>query len=142
MITLEIVTLRGIVFSDEVYEVSVPTPDGEISIFDNHSSLVTLIEPGVIRIRSNSNVKDTDRELQATNGGVAEITKNRIRLLVDESEKSEEIDAQEAKDALERAEKIAATADDQVSLDKARAQVSSARARLMIAGVKRRPRNR
>ena len=142
MITLEIVTLRGIVFSQDIYEVSIPTPDGEISAFDNHAALVTIIEPGVIKIRTNKNQKDSDRTLQATNGGVAEITKHRIRLLVDESQHSEEVDEAEAKQALERTQRMAAQADDQLSLDRALAEVNSARAKLSIADLKKRRRNR
>lgn len=142
MITLEIVTLRGVVLSTEAHEVSIPTPDGEISVFDNHAPLVTLIDPGVIKIRSNQNQKDTDRDIRATNGGIAEITSNRIRLLVDEAEMAEEISEEQAKEALARAEALAANAEDQVSLDKARAQINTQRARLNIAGLKRRNRNR
>ena len=136
MITLELVTLKGLKYAKDVHEVLLPTPQGQIAVFDNHSSLVSLVEPGVVSIRENPNQADKDMEVFATNGGVVEITKNRIRMLVDEANKSSDISEKEAAEALGLAKKMAAEADDQVALDKATSMIKTQQANLRIAELK------
>jgi len=75
-------------------------------------------------------------EVFATNGGVVEITKNRIRMLVDEANKSSDISEKEAAEALDLAKKMAAEADDQVALDKATSMIKTQQANLRIAELK------
>jgi len=142
MITLELVTLQGVKFAKEVHEVLLPTPQGQIAVFDNHSSLVSLVEGGVVSIRSNPNQADKDMEVFATNGGVVEITKNRVRMLVDEASGSSEVSQKEAEEALVRAKEMAASADDQVSLDKATSLIKTQQARLRVAEIKNLKRRR
>lgn len=141
MITLELVTLKGVKYAKEVHEALIPTPDGQIAVFDNHSDLVTLVEEGVVSVRTSEGQADKDMEHFAVNGGVVEITKNRIRMLIDEASGSSEISQKEAEEALERAKNLAAEAKDQVSLDKAYSQMRTQQARLRVAelkGLKRR----
>lgn len=136
MITLELVTLKGLKYSKDVYEAMLPTPDGQIAVFDNHSALVSLVEPGVISIRESEGQADKDMQVFATNGGVVEVTKNRIRMLVDEADSSSDVSKKDAEDALRLAKEMAANAKDQVSLDKATSMIRTQQARLKIADIK------
>ena len=140
MITLELVTLTGLKFSDDVYEVVLPTPDGLIAVFPNHMPLVSLASPGVISIRKREADADDKMELFATNGGVIEINDRRVRVLVDEADDSDEVVEAEIKAALELAQQEARNAKDQVSLDKANQIIATQQARLKVAGLRRRKR--
>lgn len=140
MITFELVTLSGLKFSDEVYEVILPTPDGQIAVFPNHMPLVSLAVPGVISIRRRDSDPDDKLEHFATNGGVIEINDRRVRLLADEADHSDEVVHAEAEKALELARQQAKQAKDQVSLDKANQIIQTQHARLKVAGLKRRRR--
>ena len=140
MITLELVTLDGLKFSDDVYEVVLPTPDGLIAVFPNHAPIVSLASPGVISIRKREADADDKMELFATNGGVIEINDRRVRVLVDEADDSSEVVEKEIQEALALAEEEARNAKDQVSLDKATQIIQTQQARLKVAELKRRKR--
>ncbi len=142
MITLELVTLDGVKFGEEIYEVMLPTPDGQVAIFPEHMPLVSLAVPGIISIRRNKDDPDTSLEHFATHGGVVEINGRRVRVLVDEADASDEVNEQQAEEALKRAQEMAKTADDQVSLDKAHALIQRHRSQLKVAELKKRHQRR
>lgn len=141
MIHFQLVALSGIKFDEDVYEVTLPTLDGEIGVLQHHMPLVSVAKNGVIAVRRNSKDSDTNREFFATNGGVIEVTAdNNLRVLVDEADHAEGIDEAEAQKALDRANKMMAEAKDQVSLDHAQSLVDRQSVRLHVAGLKRRAR--
>ncbi len=142
MITFELVTLTGVKMSEDVYEVVVPTPDGHIGVFPDHMSLVSLADNGVISIRRLKSHSDDQMEHYATNGGVVEVSKHRIRVLADEAEHSDEISEKEVKEALEKAKSMAKDAKDQVSLDRAQSMIQASQNRLRVAELKNRRRSR
>jgi len=135
---LELITLTGIKLDQEVYEVLLPTADGEIAVFPGHERLVTLAIPGVIQVRRKKGDFDDQMDVFATNGGVVEIGPERIRVLVDEADTSAEIQEAEAKDALERAQEMRASAKTQIDINEAQALVSRHAARLKVAGLRHR----
>ena len=47
----QLVTLAGVRVDESVYEVIIPTVDGEISVFPSHEPLVTVAKSGVIAVR-------------------------------------------------------------------------------------------
>jgi F-type H+-transporting ATPase subunit epsilon len=140
MIQLELVTLTGLKLREAVYEVLLPTPQGQIAVFDNHAPLVSTAVTGVISVRRKSDHPDDMLEHYAIDSGVIEISNNTVRVLVDEADKDSEVSAQEAAEALEQAKKLRADAKDQVSLDKAQALVDRQASRLKIAELRRRSR--
>ncbi|CAN5666331.1 ATP synthase F1 subunit epsilon [soil metagenome] len=140
MIHFELVTLEGIKFSDTVYELLLPTPDGQIAVFKNHAPLVTLATVGVVGIRHQENHTDDMIEYFATNGGAIEISDNTVRMLVDEAADSDELDEAEIKNALERAKQLRAEAKDQVSLEKAQQQIQQSSVQLKVAELKKKSR--
>ncbi len=123
MIKFQIVTLSGIKFDEQVYEIQLPTPDGQIGIFPHHMSLVSLAVPGVIAIRRHERDSNDKLEYFATDGGVIEILDNTVRILADEAVNAEEISEQSVKQALETAKQSYQNAKDKVSLDKAQAMI-------------------
>jgi F-type H+-transporting ATPase subunit epsilon len=138
MIKFQIVTLSGVKFDEDVYEVQLPTPDGQIGVFPNHMPLVSLAVPGLIAVRRNEKDSNDKIEYFATDGGVIEILDNTVRVLADEAVQANEIHEESAKKALVAAEEAYANAKDKVSLDKAQAMIDRQRVRINVAGIKRR----
>lgn len=139
MIHFQLVSLTGVKFDEDVYEVTLPTLDGEIGVLQHHMPIVSVAKVGVIAIRRDQKTTDAAREFFACSGGVIEVTTdNTLRVLVDEADHAEGIDAAEAAKALERAQKLVAEATDQVSLDHAQTLVDRQQVRLQVAGLKRR----
>lgn len=134
----ELITLLGKKLDTEVYEVILPTADGEISVFPGHEPLVSLAVPGVISVRHEKGDLDEQLEYFATSGGIIEIDQQRVRVLVDAADKDEEIVEAEAKAALERAEKMKAEASDQVDIEKAHEEARLQTVRLQVAELRRR----
>jgi F-type H+-transporting ATPase subunit epsilon len=135
---LELITLTGPKFEEDVYEVSLPTPGGIITILPHHMALVTLAVPGVIAIRRHKG--DQEIERYATNGGVIEVDENKVRLLVDEADHSNEIVEAEARAALERAKQAKKDAKSQVELSEAQTVIDREAVRLKVAELRRRNR--
>jgi F-type H+-transporting ATPase subunit epsilon len=142
MIKFELVTLDGTKFSEEVHEVLLPTPLGEIGVFEHHMPLVSLASPGVIKVRRKANHPDELLEYFATNGGVIEIIDNGVRVLVDEADQADEINEQEAKKAYQEAQDLRSKAKDQVTLARAQEMIDRHAIRLKVADVKRRKKTR
>lgn len=135
---LELVTLTGVKLDQEVYEVLLPTVDGEIAVMPGHERIVTLAMPGVITVRHKKGDLDEQLDVFATNGGVVEISPTKIRVLVDEADSAEEIHEAEAKAALERAKELRANAKTQIDINEAQALVNRHAARLKVAGLRSR----
>src|SRR5579863_8319990 len=116
MIHFQLVTLTGIKFDQDVYEVILPTLDGQIGVLTDHMPLISAATAGIISVRKSPKDPDSAMEHFATFGGVVEVVNNRLRVLVDEADHGESISEAEAQAALERAEKLKAEAQDQASL--------------------------
>jgi F-type H+-transporting ATPase subunit epsilon len=138
MFNFQLVSISGKKFDEEVYEVVLPTLDGEIGVLHDHMPLVSVATTGIIHVRRQATDSDDKREIFATNGGVIEVADNTLRVLVDEADHADEINEAEVKKALERAQKMKAEAKDQISLDHAQSLVDRQAVRLQVAGLKRR----
>ncbi len=140
MIRFELVTLDGTKLSEDVYEVRLPTPDGEIGVFTNHAPLVSVAVAGVITVKRAQNDPEAKWEYYATNGGVIEIVEGVVRVLVDEADRETEINEQEAQKAYEKAKAMRSESKDQVSLEKAQEMIDRQAVRLQVAGLRRQKR--
>lgn len=138
MIRFQLVSLTGTKFDEEVYEVVLPTLDGDIGVLQDHMPLVSVATDGVIFVRRNPRDADRQREFFACSGGVIEVSGNTLRVLVDEADHADSINEAEAQAALERANQLKAEATDQVSLEHAQTIVDRTQTRLQVASLKRR----
>jgi F-type H+-transporting ATPase subunit epsilon len=137
---LQLITLFGTKVDREVYEVILPTADGEIGVFPGHEPLVSLAIPGAIAFRQEKSGAHSDLDYYAISGGVIEITPERVKVLVDEADSGEDIIEAETKAALERAIKMRDNATNQVELEKAHQLVDRQAIRLKVADLHRRNR--
>ena len=140
MIKFQIVTLSGVKFDEDVFEIQLPTPEGKIGVFPNHMPLVSLAVPGMIAVRRNERDGNDKLEYFATDGGVIEILDNTVRILADEAVHAEDIQEDLTKKALAIAQDAYKNAKDKASLDKAQAMIDRQAVRLDVAKYKRRSR--
>lgn len=138
MIHFQLVALTGTKFDEDVYEVVLPTLDGQIGVLQNHMPLVSVAKAGVIAVRRDEKDSDANREFFAISGGVIEVSDNTLRVLVDEADHVDEINEAEVEAAMERAKKLKAEAADEVSLEHAQQLVDRQAVRLQVAGLKHR----
>jgi F-type H+-transporting ATPase subunit epsilon len=132
---LELVSLSGVEYSGDAYEVVIPTADGEIAVYPDHMPLVSIAVPGVLTIRKAKG--DAGVETYASLGGVVEISGDTVRILVDEAEHADELYEEEVKRAYEHAQKLKSEAKNAVDLEKAQALVDRHAIRLKVAELKR-----
>ncbi|NCQ53887.1 ATP synthase F1 subunit epsilon [Candidatus Saccharibacteria bacterium CG11_big_fil_rev_8_21_14_0_20_41_19] len=137
----KLVTLLGVKIDQEVYEVIIPTPEGEIAVYPSHEHLVSLAVPGAITIRYSKDDSDDKLEHLAISGGVVEILHKSVKVLVDEAIHSDEIIEAESQAALDRAIELRKNAANQIELDKAYQMVDRHQVRLKVAQLRRRHRS-
>lgn len=138
MFPFKLVSLSGIQFDDRVYEVLLPTLEGEIGVLAGHMPLVSVAKTGVIAVRRTAKDTDSAREFFATNGGVIEVVDGELHVLVDEADHADNINEAEAQAAFERAQAMKAEASDQVSLEHAQAMVDRHAVRIQVVNLRRR----
>lgn len=142
MIRFQLVALSGLKFDEEVYEVLLPTLEGQIGVLNNHMPLVSVATTGAISVRRKSADPDDFMERFAVSGGVIEVADNNLTVLVDDADNADDISEAEAQKAYDLAHKMKAEAKDQVSLDHAQNLIDRQATRLQVAGLKRRHRQR
>jgi F-type H+-transporting ATPase subunit epsilon len=96
---LEIVTPRKVLDEGYVEHVRCPGLDGYFGVMANHREAIIALGIGEIKVTQNG--KD---HYLATSGGFAEITKEKVELLLESYERAEEIDTARAELALQRAQ--------------------------------------
>jgi len=134
-IRLDIVTVERLVFSDDVDVVVAPGVDGEMAVLPRHAPLMTMLQPGELRVR-----KAGEEFSLAVTGGFLEVRPYRITVLADAAERAEEIDADRAAAAKRRAEeRLAGRLGDEDHL-RAEAALRRSLVRLRVAEKRRRRR--
>jgi F-type H+-transporting ATPase subunit epsilon len=132
-IKLEIITAERQVFSDDVNIVVAPGVEGELGILPHHAPLITMLKPGEVLIR-----KDSEETYLFVSGGFLEVRPDKIIILADASERSEEIDIERAEAAKQRAEERLKTRVPEVDVAQTQAALLRALIRLRIAERRRR----
>ena len=131
---LEIITAERKVYDDDVELVVVPGSDGELGILSNHAPLMSTLQPGELVIR-----KEGEDTYLAVSGGFIEVLDDRVTVLADAAEKSDEIDEQRALAAMERARDSLANRESTIELEQVAVAMRRAQIRLNVV---RRRRNR
>lgn len=134
----ELVTLDGIKFQAQAYSAQLPTASGQITVLPGHEPLLSQLVPGVITIRRDKSDGESKLEHYATYGGVLEVSKSGVRVLVDEATHGDEINEAEAQKAHEAALALRKDAKNQVELDRAQTLLERHGVRLEVAEIKRR----
>lgn len=131
---LEIVSPERRAYADEVDMVIVPGADGELGILPHHTQLISALGIGELRIK-----KGGTEQILFISGGFVEVRPDKVVVMADLAEHSDEIDEQRAIDARKRAEAELEQARDPVDIARVRAALQTALMRERIA-VRRRSR--
>ena len=132
---LEIITAEQQVYSDEVDMVIAPGFDGQLGILPRHAPLMTMLKPGELTVRKNG-----EDIYVAVSGGFMEVLGNRVSILADACERSDEIDEERAEQAMQRAQERLANRGSDMDMEKVMASLQRAQVRLGLVR-RRRPRN-
>ena len=124
---MEIVTPERIFFSGRALSLVLPTLDGQRGVMAGHEPMVTAVESGGLRYRT----EDGQWNFAAVSRGFAEVMPEYVILLVSTAEHPSEIDEQRARQAMERAEqRLHTLPTDREEYGFAREALERARARL------------
>ncbi len=126
---LEIVTPKKIVFQATVTSFSAPGIVGGFQVLRSHAPLLSSIGVGEVKI-----IDEQGRESRyATSGGFVEVHENKVVLLAETAERSDEIDITRAEVARDRAQQRIAEKRIETDLDRTRAALQRALNRLKVA---------
>jgi F-type H+-transporting ATPase subunit epsilon len=124
---LEIVTPYGSVFSGEVDEITADGSEGEFGVFPQHAPFITTLKTGMLTCKQGG-----QNLIFFVSGGYAEVGPDKVIILGDSAEKSEEIDVERAKAAMQRAEERLKKAEN-VDFARATAALERATIRMQVA---------
>jgi len=128
---LEIVTPQGLVFSEEVDEVTASGSEGEFGVLPGHVPFVTTLKIGMLTCKKGNEIK-----FFFVNWGYAEVGAEKVMILADSAERSEEIDIERAKAAMKRAEERLKKAEE-VDFVRAESSLERAVTRVQIVEMRR-----
>lgn len=104
---LEVIAFDGKAFNhDNVKSVNLMTNAWEITVLENHMPLTSVLRPWVVNIECNDGNWGCIKETLAIWGGIIEVNKNTVKILVDTLYTLDEVTAQEATDAVKKAEEL------------------------------------
>jgi F-type H+-transporting ATPase subunit epsilon len=129
-IRLELVTPERLVLSEEVDEVVLPGYEGEFGVLPGHTQYLAILNIGMLWYRKGSAVTRI-----ALGGGFAEVNHDRVVVMADTAERSDEIDVERAQRARDRAEaRLKELSMDDDTYAKAHAELERALVRMAAGG--------
>jgi F-type H+-transporting ATPase subunit epsilon len=126
---LEIVTPNKVVFSGDVTSFSAPGVIGGFQVLRNHAPLLSNIAVGEVKVVDAAGSESR----YATSGGFVEVHENKLVMLAETAERSDEIDVTRAEAARERARKRIADKEAGTDIERARLALHRALNRLKVA---------
>src|SRR4030042_4576151 len=126
---LEVVARARVLLEQDVDSVVAPGSEGEFGVLPGHVSFLSGIVPGELRYTAGS-----EKEALAVTAGFAEVFKNKVSILVDAAERETEMDADRARQAMERAKEGLSRerSDKDIDFTRAEAALRRAVARLKV----------
>ena len=126
-IHVDVVSAEESIFSGEAEFVALPGEAGELGIYPRHTPLITRIKPGVVRIKVPGKAED---EQIFVAGGILEVQPHVVTVLADTAIRGKDLDEAKAREALQRAEEARRSANNDLEIAKAEAELSSMAAQL------------
>ena len=131
---LDIVTAERQVFSDDVNAIIAEGIEGQMTIYPKHAPLITMLVPGALTIRI-----DGGELVMMISGGFLEVRPDKIVILADACERSDEIDMERAMAAKLRAEERLKNVTKEEDHLRAEASLRRSLARIQVAERRRKP---
>jgi len=129
---LEIVSPEKMVFSGKIEEVTIPGTEGEFGVLRGHEPFLSSVDIGELNF-----LKEGKKAYYAVNYGYAEVTSDKVTVLIETAEKADHIDKERAMRAKDNAEaRLAQLNKDDVEYETMRAALARAIARISVADKK------
>lgn len=130
---LQIVTPDRVVFDGEATYLLCRTASGDVGILANHTPYTAPLKVGMMKVEFTS--KD-DVRYAALNGGILRVGENSATIITPACEWKDEIDAERAERAAERARAMLQSNASAREMDEAEVRLKRALNRLNVAGMK------
>ncbi len=134
---VEIVTPERLLLSQQADMVLLPGAAGQMGVMKGHVPLLTTLAAGEIVLTLNGE----EIEALAVGGGLAEVRPDKVTILADTAERSEEIDEIRAEEARQQAEQALQAADGPVPSPVHLAALRRSQTRLRVAERRKRRRS-
>ena len=128
-ILLEIVTPDRMLVSEEAEDITAPGFCGEFGVLPGHTPFLATLNPGEISYKTASG----NRKYLSISWGYAEVRPDKVIILANAAEKSEEIDLERAQNAFKRAEERLKTRAPDIDIERAELALARALARIQVA---------
>jgi F-type H+-transporting ATPase subunit epsilon len=127
-IPVEIVTAEKIVYSADATMVIIPASAGDIGVLPKHAPLLTTLKVGELRVKH----ENAPEQSIFIAGGFAEVLPDKITILADTAQRSEEMDELDAREAQKRAKDLMASATTKEDIAKAELLLKETTVKLRI----------
>ena len=127
---LEVITPDRIFYTGEAQMVELTTTEGDVGIYAEHIPMTAIVAPGILTITES---KDSVKEASLLEGFI-EIMPDQITILAQSCEWPDEIDANRAEKAKERAERRLTSGSKEVDMVRAELALKKALIRIDLAG--------
>lgn len=128
LLNVEIVTAEKTIFSGQASLILVPGIEGELGILSSHAPIITELDPGEVLIRN-----EQEELSLVLSGGFVEVFNDKVTILADAAERTNEINIEKAKEAIQKAEKIVDSKGSDIDIQKALFVIRASKAQLRIA---------
>jgi F-type H+-transporting ATPase subunit epsilon len=126
---LEIVTPEKMAFTGKVEEVTIPGTEGEFGVLRGHEALLTSVDIGELNFTI-----DGKKTYYAINTGFAEVTGDKVTVLIETAERSDSIDKDRAQRAKQNAEaRLAQIAKENIEFEKINLALTRAITRIRVS---------
>ncbi len=126
-LNLQIVTAERTIFNEDVDSLVAPGADGVLGILPRHAPLLSALKPGELHYK-----RGGQEDFLAIGGGFIEVLNNKVIVLADSAERSEEIDIERAEASRRKAEEALQNRGQLSPEDAAAAEASLRRALVRI----------
>ena len=127
-LSVSILTPERVVYESAAEFVVFPAMTGEMGILQNHVPVLAQLGLGEVRVQNQGKT-----EIFAVLDGFAEVRNNKISIFAETAEMAEEIDAERARQAADRARQTLRAAGPERDLEQAEAALKRALVRLRVA---------
>jgi F-type H+-transporting ATPase subunit epsilon len=126
---VDIVSPSKQIFSGEVISLTAPGSEGNFQILFNHADFLTSLTYGELKLV----IEEGKVDHYATSGGFLEVKNNKVIILTETVEKSDEIDIARSKEKIASLKKVIDEKPKDIDPEKTRDSISKAQNRIKIA---------
>ena len=126
-IQIDVVSAEESILSEQAEFVVAPAQIGEVGIYPNHASMITLLKAGSVRIKM---LDKANEDLIFISGGILEVQPGHITILSDTAIRGKDLDETKAKAAKKLAEESLAKKGSDIDFALAEAELAEAVAQI------------